>query len=86
MQRALKKDACPLFLFVPFSCPNLARSTYSISGAHKLFPAYEVYINNQLVHDYSPIPGVHTTAALLTTDGAAPSVTDSSITSGTTNL
>jgi hypothetical protein len=55
--------------------------TYTLTGNHKLFPAYEVYINGQLVHDYSPIPGGDTPYALL--DSAA-SLSDSSITGGTT--
>ena len=56
--------------------------TYTLTGNHKLFPAYEVYINGQLVHNYSPIPGGDTPNALI--DPSPPSLSDSSITAGTT--
>jgi hypothetical protein len=36
------------------SVPGLP--TYTVTGTHARFPAYEVYINNQRVHEYSPIP------------------------------
>ena len=55
--------------------------TYTLSGNHKLFPAYEVYINGQLVHDFSPIPGGNTPYVMgLETTG--PSLSDPSITGG----
>ena len=55
--------------------------TYTLSGNHKLFPAYEIYINQQLVHDYSPIPGGYTPAQLVYPDSSAPSLSDTRITS-----
>jgi len=44
--------------------------TYTLSGSHALFPAYEVYVGNQLIHDYSPIPEGFIPNVLL--DGAFP--------------
>jgi hypothetical protein len=60
---------------------NPSNPTYTLSGGHKSFPAYEVYINNQLVHDYSPIPGHYTPSALM---GSFNDITSGNITSGTT--
>jgi hypothetical protein len=56
--------------------------TYTLSGNHKNFPAYEVYINQQLVHDYSPISGGYTPLVLLTEITGAPALSDSTITGG----
>jgi len=55
--------------------------TYTLSGNHKNFPAYEVYINRQLVHDYSPISGGYT-PAVLPTETTGPSLSDTTITGG----
>jgi hypothetical protein len=57
--------------------------TYTLTGNHKNFPAYEVYINQQLVHDYSPIPEGYT-PLVLPTEITGPNLTDPSITGGTT--
>jgi hypothetical protein len=55
--------------------------TYTLSGNHKLFPAYEIYINNQLVHDYSPIPGGYT-PYIMGFETTGPSLSDTAITGG----
>ncbi|MDB4793504.1 hypothetical protein OAG63_00560 [Methylacidiphilales bacterium] len=57
--------------------------TYTLTGSHKLFPAYEVYINGQLVHDYSPIPGGYT-PYVMSLETTGPSLSDSTITGGST--
>ena len=41
---------------------------YSISGTTCEFPAYEIYINNQQVYQYSPIPGGHGPGSLFLFD------------------
>jgi hypothetical protein len=73
----------PLYydITVMIDASNPAQPTYTLSGNHKLFPAYEIYINHQLVHDYSPIPGGYTPNELLYPDSTAPSLSASSITS-----
>lgn len=60
---------------------NPTQPRYTLSGDHKLFPAYEVYINKQLVHDYSPIPGHYDEWELA--DLSYP-LTDPAVTAGTT--
>jgi hypothetical protein len=55
--------------------------TYTLTGSHELYPAYEVYINGQLIHDYTPIPGGHTPSSMFL---PASSVSDASVTGGTT--
>lgn len=74
----------PLYydITVKIDASNPAQPTYTLSGNHKLFPAYEIYINHQLVHDYSPISGIgYSPAELAYPDSTAPSLSDSSITS-----
>lgn len=74
----------PLYydITVKIDATNPASPTYTLTGNHKLFPAYDVYINQQLVHDYSPIPGHHDISDLI--NFSPPSISNSSITSGTT--
>ena len=41
------------------------KPTYHVTGRHTAFPAYEVYINGQRVHEYSPIPSGAGTYSLM---------------------
>jgi hypothetical protein len=52
-----------LFVTIDRSDPN--HPTYTIEGNCCEFPAYEIYINGQLVYSYSPIPGGNSPYSLL---------------------
>jgi hypothetical protein len=45
------------FLSVTIDRSNPGQPTFSIKGTFCEFPAYEIYINDQLVYSYDPIPG-----------------------------
>lgn len=73
----------PLYyhITVTLDYTDILHPKYGITGDHKLFPAYEVYIDKQLVHDYSPIPGGNGMGGLL---GPSRNLVQKSITNGTT--
>jgi hypothetical protein len=53
------------YLFVTIDRSDPSHPTYTIEGTSSEFPAYEVYINGQLVYSYDPIPGGHGPLSLL---------------------
>jgi hypothetical protein len=53
------------YIFVTIDRSDPSNPTYTIEGTCCEFPAYEIYINGQLVYSYDPIPGGHGPLSLL---------------------